>query len=354
MADPPAGGPKPHPTNTQESNTSFSVKDFQPQIPLKPLPGSRKRTQSGDTFIALESTGRITTREVWKLINSLKLIIQHQTVLIEATKTKIKEVKHDQNILRNQNEKLHEEVRALRAQLKANPPVPQSRSWAAVAANSISAAPQPNHRPTNKTKNYIQISTQRTFVDPADNDNSNGNTFRRYLQTDTTNSHIRTVLLSCPSTQDAQVARISTTKTGYIIQFKDPESAKAARTNTKWLNELGNNTKLVKPQFSIVVHRTPTEDFDLKNANTKAIKKIIEENDLAGQGYQIKEVAWLKRKDKPLGKFTSLSIWFDSPEGAEHILNNSLLVSQRYISSVERREIKKKRCFQCQYFRHLA
>lgn len=155
MADPPAGGPEPHPTNTQESNTSFSVEDFQPQIPLEPLPGSRKRTRSGDTFIALETTGRITTREVWKLIDSLKLIIQHQTVLLETTKTEIEEVKHGQNILRDQNEKLHEEVRALRAQLEANPPVPQSRSWAAVAADGISAAPQPNHRPTNKTENCV-------------------------------------------------------------------------------------------------------------------------------------------------------------------------------------------------------
>jgi hypothetical protein len=261
MADPPAGGPEPHPTNTQESNTSFSVEDFQPQIPFEPLPGSRKRTRSGDTFIALESSGRITTREVWKLIDSLKLIIQHQTVLIEATKTETVEVKHDQNILRDQNDKLHEEVRALRAQLEANPPVPQSRSWAAVAADGISAAPQPNHHHTNKNENCVRISTQRSFVDPADNDNSNGNAFGRYLQTDTANSHIRTALLSCPSTQDAQVAGIGTTKTGYVIRFKDPESAEAARTNTEWLNELGNNTKLVKPRFGVVVHRTPTEDF---------------------------------------------------------------------------------------------
>jgi hypothetical protein len=103
----------------------------------------------------------------------------------------------------------------------------------------------------------------------------------------------------------------------------------------------------VKPRFGVVVHRTPTEDFDLENANARAIKKIIEENDLSGQGFRIEEVAWLKRKDKPLGKFASLRIWFDSTEGAEYILNNGLLVGQRYIGSVERREIKKKRCFRC-------
>lgn len=81
------------------------------------------------------------------------------------------------------------------------------------------------------------------------------------------------------------MAGIGTTKTGYVIRFKDPESAEAARTNTEWLNELGNNTKLVKPRFGVVVHCTPTEDFDLENANAEAIEKIIEENDLAGQGH---------------------------------------------------------------------
>ena len=98
-----------------------------------------------------------------------------------------------------------------------------------------------------------------------------------------------------------------------------------ARNNTEWLNELGNSTKLVKPRFGVVVHRTLTENFDLENANARAIEKIIEENDLSGQGFRIEEVAWLKRKDKPLGKFASLRIWFDSTEGAEYILNNGLL-----------------------------
>jgi hypothetical protein len=49
--------------------------------------------------------------------------------------------------------------------------------------------------------------------------------------------------------------------------------------------------KLVKLRFSVIVHCTPTEDFDLENASIEAIAKIIEENDLAEQGCQIKELA---------------------------------------------------------------
>jgi peptidoglycan hydrolase CwlO-like protein len=64
---------------------------------------------------------------VWKLIDSLKDIINNQTRLIESTKADLEEVKHDQNVLREQNEKLHEEVRALRTQIETSPPPPAPR-----------------------------------------------------------------------------------------------------------------------------------------------------------------------------------------------------------------------------------
>ncbi|THC87583.1 hypothetical protein EYZ11_012972 [Aspergillus tanneri] len=338
MADLPTGGPEPHPTNTQDSNASFSVEDFQPRVPIEPLPESRKRTRSGEAFTPSESTD----------------IINHQSRLIESTKAEILEVKHDQNILLDQNGKLHDKIRTLRERIETLTPVALTRSWAEVAATTNNGSPQPSHQRPEKEQNCVRISTQRSFVDPRDNDNSDGNTFGRYLPTDAANTHIRTALLNTAAKQDAEVAGIGTTKTGYVIRFKDPESAEAARNNTGWLNELGNSTKIVKPRFGVVVHRTLTEDFDLENANARAIEKIIEENNLVEHGFQIEEVAWLKRKDKELGKFASLGIWFDSAEGAEYILNNGLLVGQRYIGSVERREIKKKRCFRCQRFGHLA
>jgi hypothetical protein len=46
--------------------------------------------------------------------------------------------------------------------------------------------------------------------------------------------------------------------------------------------------KLVKLRFSIVIHCTLTEDFDLENASTEAIAKIIEENNLAEQDIKSK------------------------------------------------------------------
>jgi hypothetical protein len=286
MADPPAGRPEPSPTNTQRRAGIFTLKSFEPSI----VPRKRRSPRHGNEVTTVarsnpefayteDSNGRVTTKEIRHLINSLKEVIAHQTTVIESTKAELLEVKHDQNVLREQNEKLFDEIKTLRERIETPTLAVPTRSWAAVASGSISS-PQPSYQKPKKDRNCVRISTQRSFVDPTDNNNGDGNTFSRYLPTDTANTYIRTALLNAPPTQDAQVTGIGTTKTGYVIRFKDPESAEVARNNTEWLNELGNNTKLVKPRFGVVIHRTPTEDFDLENTNAEAIEKIIEENDL--------------------------------------------------------------------------
>lgn len=171
-------------------------------------------------------------------------------------------------------------IRALRAQIEARPSTPPAKSWAAVVASGSHPYLQPNHQHAEKDQNCVRISTQRSLVDPRDNNDSEGNAFSRYLPTEAANTHVRTVLLSAPSTQISQVAGVGTTKTGYVIRFRNAESAEVARNNTEWLNELGNNTKLVKPRFGVVVHRTPMEGFDLENASAQTIDKVLEDNSL--------------------------------------------------------------------------
>ncbi|KAJ5240343.1 reverse transcriptase [Penicillium citrinum] len=352
MADPHTGGPEPHPTNTQENITNVVEDDHEAQAVTDTsclLNERRKRTRSSDAFTPSDPASRITTREVWKLVSSLKEVIRRQTAVIETTQNELQEIKHSQNVLQEQNEKLHEEVKALRAQVESAPVAAATRTWAAVAANGRNTTPSLNHRQSEKEQNCIRISTQRTVVDPRDNDNSDGNVFGRYLPTDAVNNHIRTALQSDAATQEAQVAGIGTTKTGYLIRFQDTESAEVARNNSGWIQKLGNNTKLVKPRFGVVVFPPPTAEQIIQ-----AAVKIIEENDLAKHGFRIEELAWMKAKDKVLGKFASLGIWFDSAEGAEYMLRSGFLVNQHYIPYVERREIKKKRCFRCQRFGHLA
>jgi hypothetical protein len=126
MADPPAGPPEATPTNTQETN--FSVEDFQPRVTNIPTRVTRKRGRHNESYAPEESTGRVTTREVWKLIDELKDIVHRQTTLIESTKTELQEVKRGQNVLQEQNQKLCEEVKALRAQLDRPPPAPSAHT----------------------------------------------------------------------------------------------------------------------------------------------------------------------------------------------------------------------------------
>jgi hypothetical protein len=71
MADLPAGGPEPHPTNTQETIASVAGDDHQARTVIDTaslLNENRKRTRCGDAFTRSDPAGRITTREVWKLL----------------------------------------------------------------------------------------------------------------------------------------------------------------------------------------------------------------------------------------------------------------------------------------------
>jgi hypothetical protein len=290
---------------------------------------------------------------VWKLIDELKDIVHRQTALIESTKTELQEVKRGQNVLQEQNQKLHEEVEALRAHLDRPPTAPSPRSWAAVAASVSNVNPQPRSQRPNRDENCVRISTQQSPTDAPETEGT-ANRFGRYMAIPTANDCIRTALLNDPSTQDVQVAGIGTTKTGYVIRFKDSMSAETARKNNDWLRELGNETKLVKPRFGAVIHHVPTGGLNLEQDKKGAIRKIMDENDLQERGFQIEDIAWLKKRDKMLGTFASLGIWFDSAEAAQWLIDNGLVIDQHCVGRVERFEIKKKRCFRCQRFGHLA
>ena len=311
MADPPGSNPNFLVTNAQGATGRVSLGTFAPSL----TPRKRRNLRGNDEITTTarsnpeyadtgDGTGRVTTKEVRQLINNLKEIINHQTAVIESTKTDLLEVKQEQQALKDTNKQLTEEVQALRKQverLPATPPAtPPTRSWAAVVANTDNLGQPTTNQHNPKEQNCVRISTPRTCGDPQDNEGNSGNIFGRYLPTAAANTQIRAALLSTPPTQDVQVAGIGTTKTGYVVRFKDPGSADVARNNTEWLTELGNDTKLVKPRFGVAVHRTPTEEFNLDGDKHQAIQKIMEENELTKHGHQIEDLAWLKKKDKAL------------------------------------------------------
>lgn len=362
MAAPPEGNdPEWSPTNTQGATTTITTTDFSPPSEFRRVTRQYKRRKNGTTateitrgqLFEFSGSGEVrptNPEETLRVILDLRKIITQQNNTIQKIAADLTEVKANQQHLKSQNAELQEEVQTLRTKLTSLPGAGPTRSWAEVAVSEPPRGPNAGPRPRKRELNCVRISTRRT---PADEEDGN-DVFGRYLPTDMANAKIRSALLSADPTKDVQVAGIGTTKTGYVIRFRDTQSAEKAQNNTEWLHELGNDTKLVKPRFGVVVHRTPTEDFDLEGNKQHGIDKVIEENDLGSKGFQIEDIAWLKKKDHPLRTSASLGIWLNTPEAAEYLIANGLLVDQRYIGSVEPYRIDRKRCHRCQQFGHLA
>jgi hypothetical protein len=295
--------------------------------------------------------------ELKETITQQSNIIKDQSNTIKDVRTELQEIKTEQRTLKVQNAELQEEIRSVRAQLdtfSASPP--STRSWASVVAGtnaSQTATSLPSSASNDwprKEPNCLRISTLASQQSAE----ATGENFARYLSTERANHYIQEALRKTDTTKDVKVAGVGTTKTGYVIRFKDEQSIAAAKANTEWLEKLGNDTKLVKPRFGVVVHRFPTDGITLPETKHDVINQIMEENEMQTRNYNINDIAWLKQSDKPLGVTASLGMWFDTAEAAGWAVANGLLYGQRYIGSVEVYQLKRKRCHRCQKFGHLA
>ncbi|KAI9041460.1 uncharacterized protein KD926_006856 [Aspergillus affinis] len=237
----------------------------------------------GIEFPSLEDGKRITNQMIAGLIVTLKKVITQQTSTIQSTRAEVRELKTEQQTLKEQNTQLQDEIQVLRKQIESQAVNPHLGLWSEVAAGNTLPDPKTIIPRPRKEPNCVRISTAPTLDQDIDNDR-----FSRALPMEAANTHIRTALLSAENTREVQVASISTIKTGYIIRFRDAQSAETAQGNTEWLKELGNNTKVVKPRFGIVVHRVPAEDFKLDGNKKQEIEKIIAENDLLDRNFRSK------------------------------------------------------------------
>ena len=345
------------PPTTPGRRIATSPLTQQPPAPKRTRKPSAKAIEERKTQEALEAqsieAGGEKLEKLIQLTTTLQETVARQSRVIEDVRAELVEIKAEQQTIQNQNVQLQEEVRSLRTQLDSySTSPPTTRSWATVAAGgsdtSLSRATSSDN--AKREPNCLRISTQARpeETDPATD------VFTRYLPTNAANEHIRKAFQNINATKEVQVAGVGTTKTGYVIRFRDEQSAETARANTEWLEELGNGTELVKPRFGVVVHRTPTQGISLPGDKTECINKIMEENDFASKGYHIEDIVWLKSKDKPLGRSASLGIWLNTTEAAEWVVYNGLLFGQRYIGSIQHYQMKKKRCHRCLGFGHLA
>ncbi|EGC42646.1 conserved hypothetical protein [Histoplasma capsulatum var. duboisii H88] len=174
----------------------------------------------------------------------------------------------------NDREQLNE-ITALRAQVTHRL---DQQSWASIAspngANDEPPTPPPAPTPTSTKADRkdpplcIRIRTAQAS-DPMDY----GGSLTRYLPVEEVKARI----------------------TG-ALQKNTPTEGDTASVNEGWLRNLGNQTKLVRPRFDVVVHRTPTHEVDTED-KPQSMKKITEENELAQKGYKVEEIAWLKKRE---------------------------------------------------------
>ncbi|OJD23632.1 hypothetical protein ACJ73_05010 [Blastomyces percursus] len=273
--------------------------------------------------------------EIPWLVTELKGIIAQQGQAVETLKTCCEELKADHKELIRQNSSLKDEITALRAQVTHKP---DQRSWASIASNSgangESSTPPPAPTPASTKVDRkdpplcVRISAAQAS-DPMDY----GGSLTRYLPVEEVKARVTDALQKNMPTKGVETIGIGTTKTGYIIRFRDKTSKDTASVNEGWG---GSGTWETKQSWL---------DPDLK---------ITEENELAQKGYKVEEIAWLKKRESTLGASASLGIWLDSAEAAELAVNNGMVFGHRYIGSIEAYQIKKKRCYRCLAFGHLA
>ncbi|EDN09143.1 predicted protein [Histoplasma mississippiense (nom. inval.)] len=172
--------------------------------------------------------------------------------------------------------------------------------------------PNPTPPPPSKPKNRDQKDAPlciriSTVITPTPSDKTE-DSLTRYLPAEEVKNRVVKALRKNKPTEAAEIVGIGTTKTGYI---------EAANKNSEWLRDLGDQTKVVRPRFGIVVHRTPTREINLTDDKAGSIAKITEENELTDKGFKIVDIAWLKRRDSDLGASASLGIWFDNLEAIQ-------------------------------------
>jgi hypothetical protein len=153
-------------------------------------------------------------------------------------------------------------------------------------------------------------------------------------------------LASLDKRKDVEVAGVNTTRTGYVVRCKDEQSAATAKTHTGLLQELGNNTKLVKPRYPVVVHRFPTDGIVLPDNEHEFIRQLMEENEMQDQNAHIDEATWLIAKGKPVGYLATLGIWVDTEVAAQEAITHGLVYGQRYMG-VSAYDPGKKKCYNC-------
>lgn len=312
-----------------------------------------REPQQNDSIKILEAVRTLST--VPDLVQELQDELQRQNHSIELLKSGQKQAQQKQEELIQQNFALQAQISNLSEQVekliqqggRANPTPPQT--WANVARRGHTLEPPNLPKQAKPNPTTLRLFTS---LEPTGSEEVN-DSFTRYMPTEKATTMITQALQKYSPTVDAQLLGVGSTKTGYLLRFRNETSMELAKKNSDWTKDLGQRSRVVTPRFGVVAHRTPTAEVDM-DEKEESIEKIMRENELASKGSCIEEIAWLKKKDLPLGQSASLGIWFSSAEAAEQAVAQGLVFGQRFVPTIEHYQSRRKRCFRCQGIGHIA
>lgn len=297
----------------------------------------------------IQSTQATLQAETNPNTETLALLVAQQQKTIQLLQKEREEAKKEHQELTKLISNLAEQVQKLESKLQpAATSRPQSQSWATVTARGALQTPPTYNRQSGNNPTTILID-----VPPPGPDQTPANGFTRNLPTPTAVNLVSRALKSQEPTKQAEVLGAKATKRGYLIRFKNKEAKQLAIQNQEWTTVLGKDTKINRPRFGVVAHRTPTGEVQIEEKEN-AIQKITLENKLLETDTQIEDIAWMKKKDNPFGQYASLGIWFNTEEAAQNAVQNGLLFGQEIVNRVEFYRMERKRCYRCQGFGHLA
>lgn len=298
----------------------------------------------------VQSTQAILQAETNTNTKTLAQLVSQQQITIQLLQKERQEAKKEHQELVKLISNLSDQVKKLESKLQPQTTTlqRQPQNWASVAAQGAFQTPPTYNRQPGNNPTTILID-----VPPPAPDQTPANGFTRNLPTPTAVNLISRALKSQEPTKQTEVLGAKATKRGYLIRFKSEEAKQLATQNQGWTAALGKDTKINRPKFGVVVHRTPTAEVKIEEKE-KAIQKITQENKPPDVNIQIEEIAWMKKKDTPLGHYASLGIWFNTAEAAQNAVQNGLLFGQEIVNRVEFYRMERKRCYRCQSFGHLA
>ena len=159
-------------------------------------------------------------------------------------------------------------------------------SWAAIASSGIpsSASLSFSQSTGNSSQNTVGSTSLRITTPLVQQENPSGSAgrnttsfFTRYLDVKNATEWIKAALGKHENPKDAKILGVGTTKFGYVIRFGDEKSKDLASRHEEWLAGLHPETKVERPRYGIVIHRTPTDQVDLED-KSEAVSKLMEEN----------------------------------------------------------------------------